>query len=431
MSGNLNIAIAGIGTVGGGVVKILSEAASLLEKRCGRKVVLKAVSSRDCGKARDFKVGSDVKWYDDALALADDKDIDVIVELIGGADGIALELCEKSLNAGKHFITANKALVAKHGKRLAEIAEQKKVAFAFEAAVAGGIPVIKVLKEGLVGNDFSRIAGIMNGTCNYILTEMKETGRSFADVLKEAQDLGYAEADPSFDVDGIDTAHKLSILTSIAFGVPVNFEAIYIEGIRELSLLDISDAHELGYKIKLLGIAVKRDGVIKQSVYPCLVPVDYPLAKVDGVNNAIFIEGSYVGKIVLEGPGAGRGATASAVLSDIIDVASNRFTYPFGVPVGSLEKCNYTGVEKHKGEYYLRITALDEAGILAGISDILRDEEISVESLLQKPVKKGDNANIVVITHSCTENSVKKAVTRIAKIKGVVNAPKVLRIESV
>lgn len=430
MSNNpLNIAIAGLGTVGSGVAKILLQQANLLEKRCGRKITLKAISTRTRSKADSLNLDRDVKFYENPLDLASDKEVDVVVELIGGAEGVALELCEKSLNAGKHFITANKALIAKHGKRLAEIAENNNVALAFEAAVAGGIPVIKALKEGLAANKFSHVAGILNGTCNYILTTMKDSGRSFEDVLKEAQDLGYAEADPSFDVDGIDAAHKLSILTSIAFGVPVNFESIYIEGIRKISVLDINYANDLGYKIKLLGIAAINDSEIEQHVYPCLVPTSHSLAKVDGVNNAIFIEGDFVGKVLLEGPGAGSFATGSAVVSDIIDVASGRFTYSFGIPVKELENRKYIGVEKHSGEYYLRITVRDEAGILAGISEIFRNEDISVESIVQKPVKKGDDVNIVVVTHSCTEQKVSKAVEKIAKVKGVVDSPKVLRIE--
>lgn len=430
MSNKLRIGIAGLGTVGGGVAKILLQQAALLEKKCGKQIVLTAVSSRNNSKDRGFSLNKDVKWHDNALALATDPNIDVVVELIGGESGIALELCEKSLRGGKHFVTANKALIAKHGANLAAIAEDKKVALAFEAAVAGGIPVIKVLKEGLAGNACSRVAGIMNGTCNYILTTMKEAGRTFEDVLKEAQDLGYAEADPSFDVDGIDTAHKLSILAAITFGIPVDFAAIYIEGIRGISLLDINYAHELGYKIKLLGTAlIGKDGV-EQHVYPCLVPLDHPLAKVDGVNNAIYIEGNRVGKLVLEGPGAGEMATASAVIADIVDIAAGRFSYPFGIPVAQLEKCNIVDFNNHSGEYYLRITVHDEPGILAGISDILRDENISVESLVQKPVKKGENVNIVVITHVCRERTIKHAIEKIAKIKGVVDKPKLLRIES-
>lgn len=430
MSHNLRIGIAGLGTVGGGVVKILTEQVNSLEQRCGKKITITAVSSRNRNKNRGLALDGSVKWYDNALDLAIDNNVDVIVELIGGENGIALELCEKSLAAGKHFVTANKALIAKHGARLAVIAEEKKVALVFEAAVAGGIPVIKVLKEGLAGNSCTRVAGIMNGTCNYILTTMKESGRAFDEVLQEAQDLGYAEADPSFDVDAIDTAHKLSILAAITFGMPVNFAAIYIEGIREISLLDISYAHELGYKIKLLGIALIKEDGVEQHVYPCLVPLDHPLAKIDGVNNAIYIEGNRVGKLVLEGPGAGEMATASAVVADIIDIASARFSYPFGIPVLQLKERNAINFNKHEGEYYLRITVRDEAGILAGISDILRDADISVESLVQKPVKKGEDVNIVVITHVCSENTVKSAIEKIAKIKGVVDKPKLLRIES-
>lgn len=429
MPKHLNVAIAGLGTVGGGVAKILLQQADLLEKRCGKKIVLKAISTRTRSKADGLNLDNNTTWYDNPLDIAADKDIDVVVELIGGAEGVALELCEKSLNAGKHFITANKALIARHGKRLAEIAESKNVSLVFEAAVAGGIPVIKALKEGLAANKFTRVSGILNGTCNYILTTMKDTGRNFEDVLQEAQELGYAEADPSFDVDGIDAAHKLSILTSIAFGVPVNFESIYIEGIREISILDINYANDLGYKIKLLGITAINDGEIQQHVYPCLVPFNHSLAKVDGVNNAVFIEGDYVGKIMLEGPGAGGGATGSAVVADIVDIASGRSAYTFGVPVASLEQRKYIGVEKRAGEYYLRIMVRDEAGILAAISEILRNENISVESIVQKPVKKGDDVNIVVITHTCTEHTVNKAIEKIAKIKGVVDKPKVLRIE--
>ena len=430
MSGSLRIAIAGLGTVGGGVAKILTEAASTLEKRCGRKITITAVSSKNRSKNRGFDLGSDVKWYDNAVDIASDPNVDVVVELIGGSEGIALELCEKSLSSGKHFVTANKALIAKHGKRLAAIAEEEKIALAFEAAVAGGIPVIKALKEGLAGNSRSRVAGIMNGTCNYILTTMKESGRTFEDVLKEAQDLGYAEADPGFDVDGIDTAHKLSILTAIAFGVPVDFDAIYIEGIRKISLLDISYANELGYKIKLLGIANSSENGIEQHVYPCLVPQEHPLAKVDGVNNAVFIEGDRVGKLLLQGPGAGEMATASAVVADIVDIASSRFSFPFGVPVKLLEKLDNIDFNNHEGEYYLRIIVRDEPGVLAGISDILRNAQISVESIVQKPVKKGDDVNIVVITHVCGERAVKGAIEKIEKIKGVVDKPTLLRIES-
>lgn len=430
MSKNLNVGIAGLGTVGSGVAKILTESAALLEKKCGRKIILKAASSRSKHKFDGLNLDKSVKWYDSPLELASDSEIDIVIETIGGDSGVALDLCERSLNAGKHFITANKALLAKHGVRLAAIAESKNLALSFEAAVAGGIPVMKTLKEGLAANECSRIAGIMNGTCNYILTEMRETGRSFEDVLKEAQDLGYAEADPSFDVDGIDTAHKLSLLSAIAFGMPVDFKSIYVEGIREISLFDINYASELGYRIKLLGIAERHKNEIEQHVFPCFVPIEHPLAAIDGVNNAISISGNRTGEIMLSGRGAGQFPTASAVVADIVDIANNRFTYPFGVAVAKLETRKSIGIELHKGEYYLRITARDEAGILAGISDILKNENISVESIVQKPVKKGQDANIIVITHTCLESTVNKSVEKITRIKGVVDKPKVLRIES-
>jgi homoserine dehydrogenase len=430
VSEKLRVGIAGLGTVGGGVVKVLAKQADLLAKRCGREIVVTAVSSRSREKDRGFVLDSNITWYDDAISIASDENVDVVVELIGGDSGVALELCEKSLNAGKHFVTANKAMIAKHGTRLAQIAEKKNVALSFEAAVAGGIPIIKALKEGLAGNACSRISGIMNGTCNYILTTMKEEERDFAEVLKEAQDLGYAEADPSFDVDGIDTAHKLAILASIAFGAPADFDAIYIEGIRKITLLDIKYAYEMNYKIKLLGIAIANDNGIEQHIYPCLVPINHPLSKVDGVNNAVFIEGDSIGKLLLEGPGAGELATASAVVADIADIAASRFSYPFGMPVESLQEYKNIDFNQHEGEYYLRITVRDEAGVLAGISDILKDAGISIESLVQKPVKKGQDVNIVVITHICSENSINKAMEKIVEINGVVGKPGVLRIES-
>lgn len=430
MTDILKVGLAGLGTVGGGVAKILLEQSAILEKRCGQKIVITAVSARNKNKDRGFDLGKEVKWYENAVDIAADENVDVVVETIGGDEGVALELCEKSLANKKHFVTANKAMIAKHGERLAKIAEEKNVALAFEAAVAGGIPVIKVLKESLVGNACSRIAGIMNGTCNYILTEMQVTGRDFAEVLQEAQDLGYAEADPSFDVDGIDTAHKLTILTSIAFGTPLNFASIYIEGIRGVSALDVTYAFDLGYKIKLLGIAEMKGDKISQNVYPCLVPKEHPLAKVDGVNNAVFIEGNRVGKLTLEGPGAGEGATASSIVSDIGDIASGRFSYTFGIGAGELVARNNMDLQQHIGEYYMRITARDEAGILAGISDILGNSNISVESIVQKPVKKGADANIVVITHVCAEKEIKEAVAEITKVKGVICEPKLFRIEA-
>ncbi len=428
MKNNINIGIAGLGTVGGGVVKIINQNAEALYKKSGKRFVIRAVSAKNRNQNRGFTLDNNVIWYDNPLSMAQDSEIDMIVELIGGSDGVAYELCEYSIKHGKDFVTANKALIAKHGINLAKQAEEMGVAIAFEAAVAGGIPIIKTIKEGLVANNIKNLAGIINGTCNYILTTMEDSGRNFDDVLKEAQKLGYAEADPSFDVDGIDTAHKLCILSSLAFTSPVDFSSVYIEGIRDIAIQDICYAADFGYKIKLLGIASIQGPSITQNVYPCLVPINHPLAKVSGVNNAIFIDANPLGKLTLEGPGAGEGATASAVVADIIDLVSGRRTFTFGVPVANLAMKLTSKITNHSGEYYLRVTVLDETGILAGISEILSNEGISVESMVQKPVKKGENANIVVITHNCNERSIQNAVEKIKKIKGVVDKPKVLRI---
>lgn len=425
---NLNIGIAGLGTVGGGVIKILEKQSGLIEKRCGKKITVKAISARNKNKDRGINTDG-IKWYENAVDLASDKDIDVVVELIGGDSGAAYELCKKSLEAGKDFVTANKAMIAKHGVHLAELAEKNNVKLMFEAAVAGGIPVIKALKEGLAANEITRVSGILNGTCNYMLTAMQETGRDFDVILKEAQDLGYAEADPGFDIDGIDAAHKLAILSSIAFAAPVSFDKVYIEGIRKISLLDINYAEELGYKIKLLGICSLSQNGIEQRVTPCLIAKTHPLAKVSGVNNAVFIEGSPVGRIMLEGPGAGEGATASAVMSDIIDIAQGRSSYTFNQPVKTLKSKDVIDMSRREGEYYIRVTVQDKSGVLAAITDIFRDEGISIESILQKPVPKGNNVHIVGITHEMIEEKMRKAVEKIEKIDSVIGKTSIIRVE--
>jgi homoserine dehydrogenase len=425
----LNIAIAGIGTVGTGVVEIIQTQGELLSQRAGRPINIVAVSSRNQNKSRSVDLGG-FTWYNNPVDIASDPSVDVVVELIGGADGVAYELCEKALKNGKHFVTANKALIARHGASLAKLAEENNVTIAFEAAVAGGIPIIKALKEGLSSNNISRISGILNGTCNFMLTAMAETGRDFDTILKEAQELGYAESDPSFDIDGVDAAHKLAILTSIAFGTKVDFESIYIEGIRNISLTDIKFARELGYKIKLLGICSNENGIFEQRVCPCLIPEEYPVARVDGVNNALFIQGEPIGKLVMEGPGAGKGATASAVIADIMDIARGCFSYAFNIPSSLLKKQDFVDITQHEGEYYLRILAEDKAGVLAGVTDILKDENISVSSVLQKSTAKGENAHIIVITHETFEQSIIKAVEKIEKIASVIKRPNVIRIES-
>src|SRR5215471_6935187 len=375
MNGPLRIGIAGLGTVGAGVVKLLAEHGRLLAVRGGRPLELVAASARSKGKKRDIDL-SGVRWESDPMALARAADIDVVVELIGGSDGIALRLAQTVLRSGKHVVTANKALLAMHGAELAELAESKGRILAFEAAVAGGIPIIKALREGLVGNRVGRLYGILNGTCNYILTTMRETGRDFAQVLAEAQAAGYAEADPSFDVDGIDAAHKLAILTGAAFGARVNFGGIHVEGIRRVTSMDIGFAEELNHRIKLLGLARETPYGIEQRVHPCLVPLEAPIAHIEGVFNAVAIEGDFVGKTMFQGRGAGQGPTASAVVADIIDVARGRHMPAFVVPANRLADKKAAPMARHVGAYYIRLMVQDRPGVIAAIAKALAEERI-------------------------------------------------------
>src|SRR4051794_20106962 len=333
----LKTPVAGFAAVGAATVQLLERQAEPVGLRAGRRIVVGAVSARDRRRNRGVDLTA-VRWYEDAAAMAADPEIDVVVELIGGSDGIAKEVVGTALRHGKHVVTANKALMAHDGTRLAAQAEQKGVTLAFEASVAGGIPVIKGLREGLAGNRLERVYGILNGTSNYILTTMRESGREFAEVLAEAQKLGYAEADPSFDIDGIDAAHKLAILASVAFGRPVDLAGVYTEGIRHISRLDIDFAEELGFRIKLLGIARITDHGLEQRVHPCMVPRATPIAAVEGVFNAVVAEGDFVGRVVLEGRGAGAFPTASSVASDLVDIASGRHVPAFGVPAASLSQ---------------------------------------------------------------------------------------------
>src|SRR5512144_2161447 len=351
--GPLKVAIAGLGTVGGGTVKLLQANAELLAQRTGRGIRITAVSDR-YRRDRGFSV-DDYVWYDDAVTMAGEADAGVVVELIGGADGAAKEVCEAAIAAGRHIVTANKAMIAHHGMQLAALAEQRGVSLAYEAAVAGGIPIVKTLREGLIGNRRGRVFGILNGTCNYILTAMRDTRREFAAVLSEAQALGYAEADPGFDVDGIDTAHKLAILATVAFGCTLDFAAVHIEGIRHVSPVDIAFAEELGYRIKLLGIASLTDGGVERRVHPCMVPNSAPVAHVDGVLNAVVAHGDFVDRIVQEGSGAGERATASAVVADLADIACGRSTPTFGIAVGDLRSLPALPMARHHGAYYVRL----------------------------------------------------------------------------
>ncbi|MBO0711005.1 MAG: homoserine dehydrogenase [Acetobacteraceae bacterium] len=428
MSHPLSVAVAGLGTVGAGVVRLLRENADLIAARAGRPIAVTAVSARDRTRDRGVPLGG-LRWYDDPTALAADPAADVIVELIGGSEGPARALVQAALREHKPVVTANKALLAVHGAELAALAEHGAVPLGFEAAVAGGIPVIKALREGLAANRIARVSGILNGTCNYILTTMRERAREFAEVLADAQRLGYAEADPSFDVDGIDAAHKLAILAALAFGRPVAFDAVHVEGIRNISALDIAFASELGYRIKLLGIARQTDGGIAARVHPCMIPETAPLARVEGVFNAVVAEGDFVGRIVLEGRGAGAGPTASAVVADLIDIARGRLTPVWGAASGALSDAPSVPMLAHTGCYYLRLMVVDRPGVIADVSAVLRDVHISLESMLQRGRSPGEAVPVVLVTHETNEAAMRMALERIAALDAVLEAPTVIRIE--
>jgi len=428
MTRPLAIAVAGLGTVGVGVLKLLRDNAELVAARAGRPVVVTAVSARD--RARDRGVSlAGLRWYDDPVALAADPNVDVVVELIGGSDGLARALVETALRGGKPVVTANKALLAVHGAAIAELAEAGSVPLAFEAAVAGGIPAIKAIREGLAANHIQRIAGILNGTCNYILTTMRTERREFGEALAEAQRLGYAEADPSFDIDGVDAAHKLAILAAFAFGRPVDFAAVHVEGIREITALDIALAEELGYRIKLLGIARREEAGISTRVHPCMVPAEAPIARVDGVFNAVVAEGDFVGRVVLEGRGAGAGPTASAVVADLIDLARGRHTPVWGAGNGALDASPSLPMDRHLGAYYLRLMVVDRPGVIADVTGVLRDHAISLESMLQRGRAPGEAVPVVLVTHDCEEASMRAALARITALDVVLEKPTLIRIE--
>ncbi len=428
MTQPLKIGIAGLGTVGAGVVKLLAEHNRLLALRGGRPLKLVAVSARSKAKRRDIDLGK-VRWERDPLALATAPDIDVVVELIGGSGGVARRLVQTALRHGKHVVTANKALLAHHGAELAALAEKKACMLGFEAAVAGGIPIIKALREGLVGNRVGRLYGILNGTCNYILTTMRETGRDFGAVLAEAQAAGYAEADPSFDVDGIDAAHKLAVLTGAAFGAKVNFDGIHVEGIRRVTAMDIEFAEELGYRIKLLGLARETRYGIEQRVHPCMVPLKAPIAHIEGVFNAVVVEGDFVGTTMFQGRGAGQGPTASAVVADLVDVARGRSMPAFVVPASRLSEMKVSPMARHFGAYYMRLMVQDRPGVIAAVSGILAKERISLEGMLQRGRSQSGEVPVVITTHETEEAAMQRAVARIAKLKAVAEEPCIIRIE--
>ena len=430
MSAPLKIAVAGLGTVGTGILKLLAKHGDLLERRCGRRIVVTAVSARQQNKDRGVSLDG-IAFFQDAVKMASEADADVIVELIGGSDGIAKDTALAAIAAKRHFVTANKALIAHHGTELALKAEAAGVTLAYEAAVAGGIPIIKALREGLAGNAIKSLHGILNGTCNYILSRMRDEGLEFDEVLADAQALGYAEADPGFDIDGVDAAHKLAILASLAFGREVDFDGVHIEGIRHISQMDIHFAEELGYRIKLLGIASESDLGVSQRVHPCLVPASAPIASVEGVFNAVVAEGDFVDTLMMEGRGAGEGPTASAVCADLADIARAINIPAFGIPAASLKAAATVSMDRHKGAYYIRLMVVDRPGIFADVAATLRDNDVSMESVLQHGRgAPGEAVPVVLTLHETEEVRACRVIETISGFDGVLEAPVMIRIEN-
>src|SRR5215831_7307503 len=434
----LKVGLAGLGTVGVSVVRLIERQREALLARCGRGIKIIAVSARSQAKERDVDLGH-MRWVADPVALAVDPEIDVLIELMGGEGDPAKAAVEAALGAGKSVITANKALLARHGVALAQLAERKGVALNFEAAVGGGIPIVKTLREGLVGNKLTRIYGILNGTCNYILTRMEQEKLSFGECLKDAQRLGYAEADPTFDVEGHDTAQKLAILASLAFGIEVDPNAVYVEGISSITPEDIDAADELGYRIKLLGVAVATETGIEQRVHPTMVPKDSAIAQVMGVTNAVTVDPDPINEITLVGPGAGGEATASAVVSDIGDIARGVRTPPFGRPTAQLAASAKAPMQRHEGGYYIRMLAVDKPGTAATIATRLAEQQISLESIVQRhpggrPHGGEDPADappvpVILITYATTEDAVRRALDKVESDGVIAGKPQLIRIE--
>ncbi len=431
MTAALRIGLAGLGTVGAGVVALLDDNADLIGKRAGRAITVTAVSARDRHRERDVDL-TRFAWVDDAAELAARDDVDCVVELIGGADGPALTLARRTLAAGKPLVTANKAMLAHHGLDLAAAAEAAAgttgVALKFEAAVAGGIPIVKGLREGAAANRIDRVAGILNGTCNYILSRMEAERLPFAAVLADAQALGFAEADPSFDIDGTDAAHKLTILSALAFSAQPDFASVATTGIRTIALADIDQAAALGFKVRLIGLAEAGDGALFQRVHPALVPIAHPLAAVDGPLNAVVAEGNHVGRLFFQGRGAGAGPTASAVVADLIDIARGIAGPAFGMPSSELAALPAAPSGERRGRYYLRLTVADRPGVLAELTAALRDSGVSIESLVQRGGSDDGDVAIVMVTHVAGEAQVAASLQRMAASPDVTGAPVLMHI---
>ncbi len=428
MTKPLRVAIAGLGTVGGGVVKVLTARRAELAARAGREIECVLVSARDAKKKRGVEIGN-IAWTDDSASLAE-SDVDVVVELIGGESGVAYALVERALKAGKHVVTANKALLAYHGAELAALAEEKGVVLRFEGAAAGGIPIVKALRESLIAYDIVSVRGILNGTCNFILTQMEATGRSFPEVLAEAQRMGFAEADPSLDVGGHDTAHKLALLASLAFGIKPDLSNMTIQGISHITPEDITFAREFGCRIKLLGIARRIGDRIDQRVQPAMVRLGTPLADVDGAFNAVVANAGEAGPFFFEGRGAGEAPTASAVVADIVDIARGNTSPVFGRPAATLRAAAPAPTHTLKAAFYLRFDVLDKPGVLADIARHLSQSDISIESMIQRGRAPGEPVSIVMITHECSHEAVARALKVIAASDRVLGAPCMIPMEA-
>jgi len=438
MAEPLKIGLAGLGTVGTAVVDLLERGRDKLIARCGRPIEVVAVGARSRSKKRSIDLKK-FRWIADPAALAADPAIDVFVEVIGGAGDPARRAVETALAAGKPVVTANKALLARHGHRLAVLAERHQVALNFEASVAGGIPIVKTLRESLNGDAVTRIYGILNGTCNYILSRMERDRLAFADCLREAQRLGYAEADPSFDVEGHDTAQKLAILASLSFGTKIDEAAVFVEGISSITLADLDAAAELGYRVKLLGVAVRTEAGIEQRVHPTMVPKESAIAQVLGVTNAVTVDADGLAPITLVGPGAGGMATASAVVSDLADIARGVRTPPFGRPAARMSAIRRAPMQRHEGGYYIRLLARDRPGSAAAIARRLAQQQISIESIVQRqpaktqstaaPGRSGEPVPVILVTYATTEDAVRKALVAVRRDRVISGRPQVIRIE--
>ena len=430
----INIGILGLGTVGKGTVNVLRDNAAEISRRLGRDVNVFMVSTRHVEKAREYCPASTLITTD-PFEVARHPDVDIVVELFGGTE-LAKDLVLEAIEHGKHIVTANKKLLAEYGNEVFSLAEQKNVMVQFEAAVAGGIPIIKALREGLAANNIQSIAGIINGTSNFILSEMREKGSAFADVLKEAQALGYAEADPTFDIEGHDAGHKITIMSALAFGIPVNFQACYLEGISKLDSRDIKYAEELGYRIKLLGITRKTDKGIELRVHPTLVPECRLIANVNGVMNAVRVDANMVGETLYYGAGAGALPTASSVVADIIDISrlitadtDNRVPHLAFQP-SQVKAQTILPMDEIVSSYYLRVQASDKPGVLGQIANLLAKQAVSIEALIQKGVINGDTAEIVILTHSTVEKQIKAAIHDIEALDVVHEPVVMIRMES-